>query len=88
MENNSYVLRKAAGIYWLIDCGQRCLPCRPPIRLNETGARIWQLLEQGRTVEEIAAEIAGTEDAPVQAVTEDVRDFARQLQTALDGSGV
>lgn len=47
----SYQLRKAAGVYWLIDMDQKGVPFKKPIPVNEMGADIWRLLEQGNKEE-------------------------------------
>ena len=84
MQNNverRWLLREAAGIYWLIDTAQAGLPYRPPLKLNETGARIWRLLDSGLSAEEAAARIAAEEDVPSEEVLNDVLAFEAQLRT-------
>ena len=49
-----YQLRKAAGIYWLMDMEQEGIPYRKPIPVNDTGADIWTLHEAGKSKDEIA----------------------------------
>lgn len=60
-EENSarYQLRKAAGIYWLIDRKQEGVPFRKPVTLNEMGADIWRLLmkmQKNQVVENLCGE--------------------------------
>lgn len=44
------------------------------IRLNETGSRIWSLLD-GRTVDEIAGQICDVFEVAREAALEDTREF-------------
>ena len=46
-------LRKAAGIYWLLHMDQAGPAYKHPVPLNESGARIWQMLEQHRKPERL-----------------------------------
>lgn len=78
-----WLLREAAGIYWLIDTAQAGLPYRPPLKLNETGARIWRLLDSGLTAEEAAARIAAEEGVPSGEILGDVLAFEKQLRTLI-----
>lgn len=78
MEN--YQLRKAAGAYWLLDMSQSGKENIMPISLNEAGAKIWCLLCEGLSVEEIAKDIAGEYQIAESEALEDVKQFVSQLQ--------
>ena len=58
MEGHRFQVRNAAGIYWLIDMEQEGIPYRKPVPINETGAKIWSLKEQGMSQSQIAGELA------------------------------
>jgi hypothetical protein len=47
--------------------------------LNGTGRAIWQLLDGRRTLGEVAAELAGMYDAPVDTITRDVLGLCSEL---------
>ncbi len=47
--------------------------------LNETGSRIWELLDGSRGVKEIAAVIAGEYDTTAESAERDVREFVQEL---------
>jgi len=47
--------------------------------LNETGSRIWDLLDGSRGVKAIAAVIAKEYDTTVEAAERDVREFIEEL---------
>lgn len=40
--NNGYELRKAAGLYWLLDLRQDGEHYKPPLAMNEMGAEIFK----------------------------------------------
>ena len=48
--------------------------------LNETGSRIWELLDGSRGVKEIASVIAGEYEIPPEAAERDVREFLEELE--------
>lgn len=75
-----YRLRQAAGMYFLIDCEQTGLPYRRPMTLNEVGARIWELLSEGRGKQEIAEILSEEYEVDLSTVQEDVEQFCRQLK--------
>jgi hypothetical protein len=49
---------------------------------NEVGARIWQGLRDGRSVEQIAPELAGHYGVPVEVVAADASRFVGELEQA------
>lgn len=86
MEHNKrggLILREAAGIYWLIDTEQEGLPYRRPVRLNESGAQIWRMLESGLTAEQASARLAAGEGLPYEEVLADIRAFEATLRARL-----
>lgn len=54
------------------------------LQLNVTGARIWALLEQPRTIGEVCAELATQHDAPPERIRADVVAFV----AAIDARGL
>lgn len=84
-KESGYIMRKAAGLYWLIDTGQPGVPYKKPLPMNETGARIYECSKKGMTCEEIAEELCREfsmtdEDSGREAVLRDVVEFARKLE--------
>lgn len=75
-----YQMRKAAGGYWLLDMGQTGLVYKNPISLNETGAAIWELLEDGKSPEQIAESFAEEYGIAKEEALADVRQFMEQLE--------
>ncbi len=49
-------------------------------RLNRTGTRVWQLLEQGTSRDQIVRTIAAEFDAPETAIAGDVKALLQDLE--------
>lgn len=75
-----FQLRKAAGIYWLLDMEQQGIPYQRPVQLNDAAAEIWIMLSEGRKKDEIATEIAGRYHISEETVHQDIDDFIEQLR--------
>lgn len=75
-----YQVRKAAGTYWLLNMEQDGLIFQKPVPLNESGAGIWQLLEEGKKPEQIAVIFAGEYGILAQEALEDIQQFIKQLE--------
>ena len=78
--DNSYSLRKAAGLYWLLDMKQIGIPYKRPMSFNEIGAQIWDLMEREYTMAAICREIAAEYDAEEEEIQKDVLEFIHQLK--------
>lgn len=76
-----YQLRYAAGIYWLVDTEQPGDTYTPPVLLNEGGAKLWSMLENGTSLTEICEQFSREYDIPPEQAGEDVRDFITQLRS-------
>lgn len=75
-----YQLRHAAGSYWLLCMEQTGKDYVKPISINETGARIWQGLQENYTKEQIAEEFHRRFDISVAEAMEDIEQFVDQLE--------
>ncbi len=75
-----YVLRFAAGKYWLVRPLQNG-KYEPPRQVNESGVWIWDKLEKGQSVGEIASDLAIKEGIPYPEAKADVEAFLQQLDT-------
>ena len=76
-----YQLRRAAGLYWLIDMEQSGTSYTSPVPLNEGGAKIWRMIESGTPVANICERLSEEYGIPLEQAREDVRDFIEQIQT-------
>lgn len=75
----SYQLRHAAGCYFLLDMGQAGVPYKRPLELNEIGAKIWEMMAEGCTTEQIADNLATEYDAESEEIRQDVLAFYERL---------
>lgn len=50
------------------------------ITLNHTGGFVWQRLQQGKSVDEIVADLAAQTGTDVATIERDVRQFLEQLK--------
>ncbi len=79
-ERERYQIRKAAGLYWLIDMEQGGGDWREPVAVNESGAFI---LRQYRSLKSEAAVAEGLSrecGIPLPEAEADVRSFLQQLR--------
>ena len=60
-QRSRYQLRRAAGVYWLLDMEQDGLSCERPIMLNECGAFLWQRFRDGKTKEAAVQELCAVD---------------------------
>ena len=74
-----YQLRKAAGLYWLIDMEQPGVPYRKPVPLNETGAQICEMVMENMNQEMIAKKLSETYGISYDEALEDVNVFLQRL---------
>ena len=75
-----YQLRHAAGLYWLLDTRQPGVPYREPLPVNEVGARIWKLMEQGLDREQIVRKICEEYRVDSDTARQDIVWFQKQLE--------
>lgn len=78
--NSRYQLRKAAGMYWILDMEQEGAPYRKPVPVNEMGAAIWKLLAQGYEEKKIAEILCGEYGIKEEETLADVLQFRKQLK--------
>lgn len=80
-EQGRYQLRKAAGLYWLLDMEQDGKEYRKPVSMNECGAIIWRELEKGCTTEEIGALLSDRYQIDREQAGLDIAEFLQQLKS-------
>ncbi len=74
-----YIVREAAGDWWLVDIRQTGEPYRKPKRINRTAAEVFRYMEEGRTTEEIAQSLHEQYGVAVEEAAFDVENLKRQL---------
>lgn len=66
-------------MYWLINVAQPGIPYEQPLALNEAGAAICRMLEEGADTERIAETLSAAYEISVETAREDVQQFMKQL---------
>ena len=74
-----YQLRYAAGQYWLLDTRQEGVPYKRPLTVNEVGADIWRMMEQGYSREQIVDALSREYQTSRDVVEQDLEQFQAQL---------
>lgn len=80
--NNQFVLREVAGTWVVLPVGQACVDFNGMISLNETGALLWQTLEQGGDRQSLAAALTAEYEVTTEQALEDVDRFLSMLEKA------
>ncbi len=75
-----YIIRHAAGRYWLIDIEQPGIPYKRPIVINSVGAFIWEKYREGLKDSEIAALISSECGISHMEALNDIKAFMEQLE--------
>lgn len=81
MINTSYILRYAAGSYWIIKTNQLGA-YEKPVATNECGALLWKGLMQGADEERLAELMQEEYKIEFAEATENIRSFLSQLKEA------
>ncbi len=74
-----YRMYYAAGVYWLLDLEQTPDRYKKPLATNEIGSKIWRLMEQGLSTEDISRKIAMEYEADEEVIRDDVNEFTAKL---------
>ena len=72
-------MREIAGDVILVPVGQTVLENNGLFLLNEISGRIWELLQTGKSAEEIAAVLEEEYDAPAEVIRQDLEEFLDAL---------
>lgn len=75
-----YQLRCAAGRYWLLDMDQEGVPYKKPLSMNEVGADIWNMIQQGFAREQIVEALCREYHVEKNMVEADVEQFMELLE--------
>ena len=75
-----YIVRHAAGRYWIIDIEQSGIPYKKPIIINSVGAFIWEKYSAGLKDSEIAALISNECGISHMEALNDIKAFMEQLE--------
>lgn len=76
---NGFVLREVAGQVMVIATGEASKNFHGMIKLNSTGKDIWQGLQAGKTVEEIAKELQDKYQVEYAKAEDDTKEFLAKM---------
>lgn len=79
MKEKRYQIRRAAGLNWLLDMEQDANPYREPVPMNETGAKLFAALEEGKTREGLIDMLVREYEIPPDEARTDTEAFLKQL---------
>lgn len=77
---DGFVMREVAGQNVAIATGEASKTFHGMVKLNATGARIWQGIVNGETVEEIATSLADTYQVSQEQAAQDVVSFVQKMK--------
>lgn len=80
--NGSYVLREIDNEFILVPVGETAIKFEGMAILNEPGKLIWELLNSGKTKNEIIEFMLNEYDTDLNQVKEDLSGFIRILKDA------
>lgn len=76
---DGFVMREVAGSHVVIATGEASKTFHGMVKLNDTGALIWQSLADGLTEAEIAAKLASEYDVDAEKAASDVAAFVAAM---------
>ncbi len=79
---DGFVLRTVGTNHLVVPVGAQTVDFRCLITLNETGAFLWQQLQQERQAEELTAALLEEYEVSAEQAAADVAAFAAKLQEA------
>ncbi len=77
-----FILRAMGDNHLVVPVGALTVDFRCIITLNDTGAFLWQQLQQERTEEELVRQLLDEYDVTAERAAEDVTAFIEQLRKA------
>lgn len=75
-----FMLREVAGSYVVVAVGKRSEQFNGMVNLNETGAFLWKLVEQGASRDELLNSLLETYEVEREKAEQDVDKFISVLQ--------
>ena len=79
---NNFVLKKIAGSFMVVPVRTRAVDFSGIIKLSESGAFLWKLLEKGADREELIAEMLKEYDVDESTAAADIDRFIEKLSEA------
>ena len=79
---NNFLLRQVADTWVVMPIGQEMLDFNGMLTLNETGAFLWQKLQEGVDLEGIVTALTAEYDVPAEIARADAEEFCQKLISA------
>lgn len=79
---DGFVLRQVGGHWIVVPVGAQVIHFNCMITLNDTGAFLWQQLQNEHTAEELTEAMLQEYDVPREVAQADVAQFVEKLQQA------
>jgi hypothetical protein len=77
-----FLLREVAGCYVVVPVGKATVDFNGMLNLNETGAFLWERLQQDTTKEELVKALLDTYDITQDIASKDVDAYIKKLEDA------
>ena len=78
----NFLLRQVADTWVVMPIGQEMLDFNGMLTLNETGAFLWQKLQEGADLEGLVAAITGEYNVSPEEARRDAKEFCDKLVSA------
>ena len=79
---DGYLLREVAGNYIVVAVGEAVKEFNGVINLNETGAFLWKILQEGATEEQLLNALLEEYEVEKELAEKDVKAFVAKLTEA------
>ena len=79
--NENFILRETAGLTVILPVGEASIRFPGMISVNETGAFLWELLEQERTLLELAQALTERYQVELPRAEADAASFLEKLRS-------
>ena len=78
----NFVLRQVAGTWVVLPLGAETVNFSGMLQLNESGAMLWRVLEEGGSQDVLVEALLGEYDVPREQAEADVQEFLAKLDQA------
>lgn len=76
---NGFMLRQVAGNYIVIGVGAEAVDFNGMVTINETGAFLWKILENGADKEDLLSALMDEYDVDEASAKKDITEFLQKL---------
>ena len=80
--SKDFIIKKIMDDYIVVPTGKEMVDFNAMITLNETGAFLWEKLQEEKTEVELVEELCAEYDVASDVAAQDISDFLKLLQDA------